>query len=489
MKSDLTANLLPLLPELSLVLSCFTILLFGVCAVKRATPMLQIAGMLALAFSILLLPLSGAHPVAVMNGMFLSDGFTSLVKLFILLAALLALMLSSGWLAQEGGRPFEFVLLMLLAVAGMMLMVSANDLLALYMGLEFMSLALYVLASFNRDCARSSEAGLKYFVLGALASGMMLYGMSLLYGFTGVTDFAQFAAFFERFADEAAGNATLPPALTLGLVLLIVGMCFKVAAVPFHMWTPDVYEGAPTPVTLFFATAPKIAALAVFARVLMQPFADLVEQWQQIIIFASAASMLVGALAALRQTNIKRLLAYSSIGHAGFMLMGLAAGNADGLQGMLVYFLVYLFTTAGAFGIVLLMKREGVYVEQVADLAGLSRTRPMLALAMAAFMFSLAGIPPLAGFFGKFYVIMAAIKGGLVALAVIGLLSSVISCYYYLRVVKFMYFDEPVEGFDRDAPAPMRIALALSAAFTVLFFLAPGGVVSHARAAVEVMLY
>jgi NADH-quinone oxidoreductase subunit N len=316
---------------------------------------------------------------------------------------------------------------------------------------------------------------------------MMLFGMSLVYGATATLDFDSLAAQMASYADEAGGGALVPPMLVVGLVMLIIGLCFKVAAVPFHMWAPDVYEGAPTPVTAFFASAPKIAAFGLLARLLLQPFADLLPQWQQVIVLASLASMVVGALAALRQTNIKRLLAYSSIGHAGFILMGLAAGTDEGAQGLLIYLAVYLFTTIGAWACVLLMRRKGEYVEQIADLSGLSRTRPWLAFALAACMFSMAGIPPLAGFFGKLYVILPAIQAGLVPLAVAGLLTSVISCYYYLRVVKFMYFDEPAEELDRGAALPLNIGLAFSVAAISLFFLIPTPLLAHARAAASLL--
>ncbi len=369
---------------------------------------------------------------------------------------------------------------MLFATLGMMFMISANDLLTLYVGLEMSSLALYVLASFQRDHAKSSEAGLKYFVLGALASGMMLFGMSLVYGFAGTTGFA-------ALADVFSGAETISKGVTVGMILIIVGFCFKLSAAPFHMWAPDVYEGAPTPVTAFFATAPKIAALALFTRVLLSPFGHLIDQWQQIVIFASVASMLVGALAAIMQTNIKRLLAYSSIGHVGFMLMGIASGSVEGVQAVLIYLSVYIFMSAGAFGCVLLMKRDDEPVEDIKSLSGLAQTSPKMALALAIFMFSMAGIPPLAGFFGKMYVVLAAIKAGLAWLAVVGVVTSVVACYYYLKVVKVMYFDAPARTFDAPAPT-LSIGVTLAACVTFLFFLLPTPLVTHALAAAQALM-
>lgn len=489
MHSNFFANIAPMLPELYLCGATLLLLLAGVLRLKRTSPLFLAAGMAVLACTLLLtVMMAGVDRVTVMNGMFLLSGYTVFAKLIVLSAALLALLNGSAWLTERGGKPIEFTVLLLFSVLGMLLLVSANDLMALYVGLELMSLPLYVLAAFERDTARSSEAGLKYFVLGALSSGMMLYGISLVYGFAGGTDFEALITAFAAYGDEAAGNAGIPPALVLGVVLMIVAFCFKVAAAPFHMWSPDVYEGAPTAVTSFFALAPKAAAFAIFARLLMEPFGDLLPQWRQVIVAAAALSMIVGALAALRQTNLKRLLAYSSIGHAGFMLVGLAAGTTSGVQAMLIYLALYIFMSAAAFGCVLLMRRGGTYVETVADLAGLSRTHPFMAFVMAAAMFSMAGIPPLAGFFGKFYVFLAAVEAGLMPLAVLGLVTSVIACYYYLRVVKFMYFDEPAEPLDAGIPLGVRISLAASLAVMLLFFLAPGGLAAHAKAAAAALI-
>jgi NADH-quinone oxidoreductase subunit N len=355
---------------------------------------------------------------------------------------------------------FEYPILVMLASVGMMMMISANDLISLYVGLELQSLSLYVVAAIDRDSARSSEAGLKYFVLGALSSGMLLYGASLVYGFTGTTTFPQIAA-----ALSASGSSL---GLVFGLVFIIAGLAFKVSAVPFHMWTPDVYEGAPTPVTAFFAAAPKIAAMALFTRVMISPFAAVVQDWQQILVFVSIASMVLGAFAAIGQNNIKRLLAYSSIGHMGFALVGLASGSQEGAQGVIVYMMIYLISTLGVFACVLAMRRKGQHLEQVSDLAGLAHNNKALAFVFAMLMFSLAGIPPLAGFFGKYFVFLAAVKSGLFALAIIGVVASVVGAYYYLRIVKIIYFDEPAEKFDTLDGEVKWVAYA-SGAFALLF--------------------
>lgn len=489
MMATLRDNLLPLSPELFLLGSAIALLMGGVFGLPRITSKVMILVSLVLGITMLFVAQTSPQPVVVLGGMLMVDGFASFTKLILLGGALLALLIGWRWLTEASGKPFEFLVITLLSIVGMMLMLSAHNLIALYMGLEMMSLALYVLAAFERDDARSSEAGLKYFVLGALSSGMLLFGMSLVYGITGATGFEDIAAYIAPFIDEAGGNRDVPSPLILGVVLMLVGFCFKVSAVPFHMWTPDVYEGAPTPVTAFFAIAPKVAAFALLARVLLQPFGDLVPAWQQIIVFVSVASMLVGALAALRQTNIKRLLAYSSISHAGFMLMGLATGTESGVQAMLIYLSIYIFMSAAAFGCVLLMRRAGVYVEAVADLSGLAKTQPFVALAFAASMFAMAGIPPLAGFYGKMFVVLAAFESGLIVLGVVGLLSSVIAAYYYLRVIKFMYFDEPHDvPFDMPTPWPARIALTISTLVMLVFFLIPSPLVTSAREAAGILL-
>jgi NADH-quinone oxidoreductase subunit N len=377
---------------------------------------------------------------------------------------------------EEGIARFEFPVLVLLSTTGMMVMISASDLITLYVGLELQNLALYVVAGFNRDSVRSSEAGLKYFVLGALSSGMLLYGISLIYGFTSTTAFADLGKLMAAGAAPSTG-------LIVGLVFVVVGLAFKVSAVPFHMWTPDVYEGAPTPVTAFFAVAPKMAALALFVRFMIEPFGPLLGEWRQLVIFLSIASMVLGAVAAIAQENIKRLMAYSSIGHVGYALIGLAAGTANGIRGVLVYMAIYLFMTLGTWAVILCMRRNGRMLEGISDLAGLSRTHPSLALALAIFMFALSGIPPTAGFFAKLYVFLAAIDANLAGLAVIGVVTSVVSAFYYLRVVKVMYFNEPAAAFDRPLTAELTGVVFVTAVLTLFFFALPGPVVGGAEAA------
>jgi len=372
----------------------------------------------------------------------------------------------------------EFPVLIVIATLGMLLMVSANDLIALYLGLEMQSLSLYVIAAINRDSVKSTEAGLKYFVLGALSSGMMLYGASLIYGFTGQTTFTGIASV----VSAGAGPASI--GLIFGIVFLIVGLAFKVSAVPFHMWTPDVYEGAPTPVTAFLAAAPKVAAIGLFVRAMVVPFPAVTHDWQQILVFISIASMVLGSFAAIGQRNIKRLMAYSSIGHMGFALVGLAAGTEAGVQGVILYIIIYLAMTLGTFAVILSMRRGEGPVENIDDLAGMSRTHPAQAFILAALLFSLAGIPPLAGFFAKFYVFLAAVQSGLYALAVIGVLASVVGAYYYLRLVKIMYFDDPAPSFQPMA-AELRVVLGLSGAFTILYVLVAGPIGAVAEVAAK----
>jgi len=433
-------DLIPVLPELTLAVGAMALLLVGAFAGEKSYDLVSwlSAGLIALAFLLLLYAVP--RPSETFGGMFLADDFALFAKTLILVGAVFALAMAGPYLKERAIARFEYPVLILTAVIGMMMMVSAGDLLALYIGLELQSLSLYVMAAFNRDKLRSTEAGLKYFVLGALSSGMMLYGISLLYGFSGTTGFAGLAE-----AGAAAGTSEL--GLIVGLVFLISGFAFKVSAVPFHMWTPDVYEGAPTPVTAFFAIAPKVAAMALFVRAMSVAFPDLVEAWQQIIIFVSVASMLLGAFAALAQTNIKRLMAYSSIAHMGYALTGLAIGTVDGVQGVLVYMAIYMLMTAGTFALILSMRRKDGLTEDIDDLAGLAKTHPAMALALAILMFSLAGIPLLAGFFAKLYVFLAVVEAGFYWLALAALVTSVVGAVYYLRIVKLMYFDEPAEAF------------------------------------------
>jgi len=402
------------------------------------------------------------------------DAFSRYLKLLVLVGSIGVVLLSVEFLRDLQRRKFEYPILILLATTGMLMLISAADLIALYLGFELMSLSLYVMAAIDRDNARSTEAGLKYFVLGALSSGMLLYGASLIYGFTGTVSFVGIA--------QAVGDGGL--GLTFGLVFLLAGLCFKVSAVPFHMWTPDVYQGAPTPVTAFFAAAPKVAAIAIFMRVSIAAFPGIALQWQQIIVFVSIASMVLGSFAAIGQRNIKRLMAYSSIAHMGFALVGLAAGTSDGIQGVLVYMAIYVAMTLGTFACIISMRRQGKPVEDISDLAGLARTKPVMAFFFAVLMFSMAGVPPLAGFFAKFYVFLAAIQAGLFTLAVLGVISSVVGAYYYLMIVKTMYFDEPAEAFDTMA-GELGTVLGVSGLVVLLFSLYPGLLVDAAGAAAK----
>mgnify|MGYP002640558422 CR=1 FL=1 len=455
-------------PELLIAIFAMLLLLLGVFRGNSATRFVTwlAVGTLIVA-GIIAIPMSGGYVLA-FNNLFVVDTFAVFAKLLIVIAAALALILSMPFNARAGIDQFEFPVLILLSVLGMMMMVSANDLISLYIGLELQSLALYIIAAIRRDSLRSSEAGLKYFVLGALSSGILLYGMSMIYGFAGTTSFIGLAEVFSG-SDGAAATPSI--GVILGIVFVAAGLAFKVSAVPFHMWTPDVYEGAPTPVTAFFASAPKIAAMALFVRVMLEPFGELFVQWQQVIWAISVASMILGALAAISQTNIKRLMAYSSIGHMGYALVGLAAGSEAGAQGILLYLTIYLFMNLGTFGIILSMCRQGRMVENIGDLAGLSRTNPKMALAMGVMMFSMAGIPPLAGFFGKLYVFLAAIQSELYVLAVIGLLTSVVSAFYYLRIVKLMYFDEPAEAFDQPVGREISGIVTVTTVITVVFLI------------------
>ena len=467
-----------MLPELILAVGAMALLLAGAIGGERTAPLIS-WGAIALLLAAGVASVMGQDATAFHNA-FVSDGFSRFAKLLILGGAALSILLAEEYFARLNLSRFELPVLMVIASLGMMLMVSSSSFLALYMGLELQSLALYVLASFNRDNLRSTEAGLKYFVLGALSSGMLLYGISLIYGFTGSIEFNAIASV------TAASGAGL--GVIFGIVFLIAGLAFKVSAVPFHMWTPDVYEGAPTPVTAYFATAAKVAALCLFLRAILTPFPDLIHQWRQIIIFISVLSMALGAIAAIGQTNIKRLMAYSSIGHMGYALLGLAAGTSLGARGVLIYLAIYVFTNLGVFAAIQAMRRKGEAVENISDLAGLSRNQPMLALVFALLFFSLAGVPPLAGFFGKFYVFLAAIEAGLVVPAVLGVLASTIGLVYYLRVVKIMYFDEPAAPFDGVEGFGSRAILGLSAAVALLFIVAASPVITAADAAAKALL-
>ena len=463
------------LPELALATGAMVLLLVGVSTRKdRAKLILWVAVLFLALAGFFVLRESGT--TTLFGDSFIVDPFARALKLLTLTGSAVTLIMSLDYWRGEGRLKFEFPVLVLLATTGMLMMISANDLIALYVGLELQSLSLYVVAAFDRRSARSSEAGLKYFVLGALSSGMLLYGASLIYGFTGSTLFTDIAA-----AVQPSGTNL---GLIFGLVFLMTGFAFKISAVPFHMWTPDVYEGAPTPVTAFFAAAPKLAAMALTVRTLFAAFPSVTHEWQQIVTFLAIASMALGSFAAIGQRNIKRLMAYSSIGHMGYALVGLAAGTAEGVQGVIVYLAIYLAMTLGTFACILAMRRNGRMVEDIDQLAGLSNTSPMMAFLLAMLLFSLAGIPPLAGFFAKFYVFLAAVNAGLYALAVIGVLLSVVGAYYYLRIVKIMYFDAPAERFE-PMPGMLAAVLGASGLFILFYFVYPAPLVNVAEAAAK----
>jgi NADH-quinone oxidoreductase subunit N len=466
--------LLPALPEIVLAVGAMALLMLGAFRGEQtAVTVNWLAIVLLVAAGAITLLLPGGT-LTTFGGSFIVDPFARFLKLLALTGSAAAILMSFDYLALEKQQKFEYPILILLSTTGMLMLISAADLIALYLGLELMSLALYVVAAINRDSARSAEAGLKYFILGALSSGMLLYGASLVYGFTGTVTFVGIA--------KAANPDSI--GLVMGLVFLFAGFCFKVSAVPFHMWTPDVYEGAPTPITAFFAAAPKVAGIAMFVRTTVVAFPGIVPQWQQIVVFVAIASMALGAFAAIGQRNIKRLMAYSSIGHMGFALIGLAAATADGVEGVLVYMAIYLAMTLGTFAVILAMRRDGEMVEGIGDLSGLAHTNPAMAFFLAMLLFSLAGIPPLAGFFAKFYVFLAAIKARLFVLAVIGVVTSVVGAYYYLTIVKIMYFDEPAKPFAPMA-YELKIVLAVTGLFNIMFFVYPGPLIAAATAAAK----
>ncbi len=483
-------NLFLALPEIVLAAGAIGLLMLGAMQPQSAgeapVPFSRFAARLGLAALlltvVLVLLVAGRGGGVTFEGMFVVDRFAQFFKALVLLSAAVGLILAQDYLELHKIARFEYTVLILFASLGMLLMLSANDFMALYLGLEMQSLALYVVASFHRDDVRSNEAGLKYFVLGALASGLLLYGISLVYGYSGTTRFATLAGVLTNLEGHAP-----PTGLIVGLVFVIAGLAFKVSAVPFHMWTPDVYEGAPTPVTAFFSVTPKLAAIGLLIRVMVEPFGPLFAQWQQIIIFVSIASMVLGAFAAIGQSNIKRLMAYSSIGHVGYALIGLAVGNQKGIASVLVYMAIYIFMNIGVFACILCMRRREHMVVNISDLSGLSKTSPLMALALAIFLFSMAGLPPLAGFFGKLYVFLAAVDAGLYGLAIIGVLSSVVAAYYYIRIVKVMYFDDAADPLDHDFGREVRLVMFAAAVLVVLFFLRPDPLVNASTAAASAL--
>jgi NADH-quinone oxidoreductase subunit N len=470
----------PLFPELVLILGAMALLMLGVFRPERDAEAEAIGWLaiivIGLAAWLLLQQPAGVHRL--FDGAFVVDGFGRFMKLLTFVAAAVSILLSFDYLRQVRSMKFEYPVLALLATAGMGMMISANDLISLYLGLELQSLALYVMAAIRRDDQRSSEAGLKYFVLGALSSGMLLYGASLIYGFTGSTSFPVIAA------AAAQPGAAENIGLIIGLVFLLVGIAFKVSAVPFHMWTPDVYEGAPTPVTAFFAAAPKVAAMALFMRVALASFAGVRPQWQQVVTALALASMVLGAFAAIGQSNIKRLLAYSAIGNIGYALIGLAAASPEGARGVMIYLVIYVAMTLGAFACVLAMRRPEGMVENIDELSGLAQNNLAMATVLAILLFSLAGLPPLAGFFAKFYVFVAAVKEGLWALAIIGVLASVVGAYYYVRIVKIMFFDEPRAKFAAVQPKA-GLVMGVTALYILLYVVWPAPLVEAAGTAAK----
>ena len=451
-----------ILPELFLSVAIMSLLMLGV-FIKKSFKLVSLLTILSLAFAIILVLNQPSEVVKIFNESYIIDKLSIFMKVLTLLFCLFVLLSSKDYIKNNNIDKIEYPIIILASILGMILMISSYDLIVFYLGLELQSLCLYILASFRREDVRSSEAGLKYFVLSALASGLLLYGCSLIYGFTGSTNFETIATNL----NEANKGAVF------GIVFIIVGLAFKVSAVPFHMWSPDVYEGSPTSVTSFFALIPKIAAITVFIRFMYVPFINAINQWQAIIVFLSIASMIVGAVAAIGQQNIKRLMAYSSIGHMGYALAGLATGTNEGIQSLIIYLTIYLVMNLGAFGCIFMMKRENIFYENINDLSGLSKNHPILAFSFLIILFSLAGIPPLAGFFAKFYIFMAVIEVKMYALAIIGLVTTVVSAFYYIRIIKVIYFDKPKKPFDKNYDFGLKISLILSSILVLVYFIYP----------------
>ena len=451
-----------ILPELFLSITIMFLLMLGV-FIKKSFKLVNLLTILSLIFAIALVLNQPNEIIKLFNGSYIIDKLSIFMKALTLLFCVFVLLLSKDYIKNNSIDKIEYPIIILASTLGMILMISSYDLIVFYLGLELQSLCLYILASFKRDDERSTEAGLKYFVLSALASGLLLYGCSLIYGFTGSTN-------FEIISENLSEGNT---GAVFGMVFIIVGLAFKVSAVPFHMWTPDVYEGSPTSVTSFFALVPKIAALTVFIRFMYVPFINVISHWQTIIIFLSIASMILGAVAAIGQSNIKRLMAYSSIGHMGYALAGLAPGTNAGIQSTIIYLTIYLVMNLGAFGCIFMMKRENVFYEKINDLSGLSKNHPMLALGFLIILFSLAGMPPLAGFFAKFYIFMAVIEAKMYTLAIIGLVTTVVSAFYYLSIIKVIYFDEPIEPFEENYDWGLKASLVLSTILILIYFIYP----------------
>jgi len=457
-------NLNLILPEIFISLSIMFLLILGVFIKDGSKLIFNISLLVLLITAIITINETfSINRMTLFNDSVVIDYMSSFMKIITLLGAFLVLIISSSYLKIFKIFKIEYPILILSSVLGMMVMISSNDLMVFYMGLELQSLALYVLATFNRDQLKSSEAGLKYFVLSALSSGLLLYGCSLIYGFSGSTN-------FDTIANQLNSNEYI---LTFGIVFILVGLAFKISAVPFHMWAPDVYEGSPTSVTLFFTMVPKIAALTVFIRFLYVPFLNLIDQWQIIIIFLSIASMLFGAIAAIGQTNIKRLIAYSSIGHIGYTLAGLTTGSNEGIQSSIIYISIYIIMNLALFSCLLMLKRNNQYYEEIWDLSGLSKNHPLLSLSLLIILFSLAGIPPLAGFFAKFYIFKAVLEQSMYFLAIVGLLSTVVAAFYYLRIIKIIYFDAEKEKYDQDHNMWLKFSLTFSTILILFYFIFP----------------
>ncbi len=473
---ELLKTYAPIWPELALALLAMALLMAGVFVRGRASDLVNSLALGALAITALLV--FRAPDGTLFGGVFVMDALARVMKLLVLFASAVAIIMSVHFMKWERAERFEYPVLILLAVLGMMIMISSGGLIAMYLGLELQSLALYVLAAMHRESPRSAEAGLKYFVLGAVASGLMLYGASLVYGFVGATSFA-------AIAEALKGGMHI--GAVIGLVFILAGLAFKISAVPFHMWTPDVYQGAPTPVTAFFSAAPKLAAMTLLMRLLYEAFPGVAEQWRQVLVFMAVASVLLGAFAGIAQTNIKRLLAYSSIGHMGFALIGLIAGGPEGLRATVFYLVIYMLLSLGAFAVVIALRRDDRSLEEIADFAGLARTNPGLAFALGAIFFALSGIPPLAGFFGKYFVLLAAIRADLVMLAIIGVLASVVAAVYYLNVIKVMFMDEP-RGEVQRVPFELKLVATLAVVFALAFVVWPQPLVQLAQAAIRPLL-
>ena len=451
-----------LIPEIFLSLSTFTLLMVGV-FLKKSFEIVYRLSILVIFLLFLILLTGDKENTKVFNESFLIDEFSLYSKVLILISAFFIMLISKRYIADIKNDKFEYPIIILLSILGMFIMVSSNDLILFYLGLELQSLSLYVLASIDRDNIKSSEAGIKYFVLSALSSGLLLYGCSLIYGFSGSTNFEQIAIVSKDF------NA----GIIFGMVFILVGLAFKISAVPFHMWTPDVYQGSPTSVTSFFSVVPKIAGISIFIKFMYSPFQGLITEWQYILVFMSIASMILGAVAAMSQSNIKRLMAYSSIGHIGYAIAGIAAGSENGFKSTLVYISIYVVMNIGAFSCILLMKRSGKYIEDIDELSGVSKNHPLLSLGLMIILFSLAGIPPLAGFFAKFYVFMAVIESQMYTLAIIGLVTTVVSAFYYIRIIKIMYFDEPKKPFEKFTDYRIHGSILLSCILLLTFFIYP----------------